>query len=52
MQQTNAQEKFDERANLFFFFDVLVAVAVVVTKVPAKHLPTGDQNVYNDIYLL
>ena len=36
----------------FFFSDVLVAVAVVVTKVPAKHLPTGDQNVYNDIYLL
>ena len=28
------------------FFDVLVAVAVIVTKVPAKNLPTGDQNVY------
>ena len=33
------------------FFDVLVTVAVVVTKVSAKHLPTGDQDVYSDIYL-
>ena len=33
------------------FFDVLFAVTVIVTKVPAKHLPTGDQNVCSDIYL-
>ena len=32
-QQTNVQGKCDARANLFvFFFDVLVAVAVVVTR--------------------